>query len=70
MLHEHFSVCLPNGVQDGGEFVRLESLDLQKYAQRPAIAKALCDYMCLVQVAKNDETAVNQTGFIEQTLSS
>ncbi|CAJ1402064.1 unnamed protein product [Effrenium voratum] len=31
--------------QDGGEFVRLESLDLQKYAQRPAIAKALCDYM-------------------------
>ena len=35
--------------QDGGEFVRLESLDLQKYAQRPAIAKALCDYMCLVR---------------------
>ncbi|CAJ1442973.1 unnamed protein product [Effrenium voratum] len=33
--------------QDGGEFVRLESLDLQKYAQRPAIAKALCDYMRL-----------------------
>lgn len=33
--------------QDGGEFVRLESLDLQKYAQRPAIAKALCDYMPL-----------------------
>eukprot|EP00434_Breviolum_minutum_P044620 symbB.v1.2.039877.t1/scaffold6846.1/size15074/1 len=37
--------------QDGGEFVRLESLDLQKYAQRPAIAKALCDYMCLLQLA-------------------
>lgn len=31
--------------QDGGEFVRLESLDLHKYAQKPAIAKALCDYM-------------------------
>ena len=27
--------------------MRLESLDLQKYAQRPAIAKALCDYMQL-----------------------
>merc|ERR1740138_1350209 len=31
--------------QDGGEFVRLESLDLHKYAQKPAIAKALCDYI-------------------------
>ncbi|CAK0808900.1 unnamed protein product [Prorocentrum cordatum] len=30
---------------DGGEFVRLDALDLKKYAQRPAIAKALCDYM-------------------------
>lgn len=41
-------LCGPG--QDGGEFVRLESLDLQKYAQRPAIAKALCDYMLLVSV--------------------
>ena len=42
------SFLLPT--QDGGEFVRLESLDLQKYAQRPAIAKALCDYMQLGNV--------------------
>lgn len=31
--------------QDGGEFIRVEALDLHKYARRPAIAKALCDYM-------------------------
>eukprot|EP00451_Oxyrrhis_marina_P015597 CAMPEP_0204328882 /NCGR_PEP_ID=MMETSP0469-20131031/13746_1 /ASSEMBLY_ACC=CAM_ASM_000384 /TAXON_ID=2969 /ORGANISM="Oxyrrhis marina" /LENGTH=360 /DNA_ID=CAMNT_0051311389 /DNA_START=29 /DNA_END=1111 /DNA_ORIENTATION=- len=29
----------------GGEFIRVEGLDLQKYAQRPPIAKALCDYL-------------------------
>ncbi|CAE7581589.1 Ttc8 [Symbiodinium sp. KB8] len=42
--------------QDGGEFVRLESLDLQKYAQRPAIAKALCDYM--LYYARNPRKAL------------
>merc|ERR1740138_134855 len=42
--------------QDGGEFVRLESLDLQKYAQRPAISKALCDYM--LYYARNPRKAL------------
>jgi len=42
--------------QDGGEFVRLETLDLHKYAQRPAIAKALCDYM--IYYARNPRKAL------------
>ena len=29
----------------GGPFVDLEKLDLRKYASRPALARALCDYM-------------------------
>jgi len=41
---------------DGGEFVRLETLDLKKYAQRPAIAKALCDYM--LYYARNPRKAL------------
>ena len=32
--------------QPGGPFVDLDKLDLRKYAQRPALARALCDY-CL-----------------------
>eukprot|EP00742_Colponemidia_sp_Colp-10_P002553 GILJ01002728.1.p1 GENE.GILJ01002728.1~~GILJ01002728.1.p1 ORF type:complete len:475 (+),score=75.08 GILJ01002728.1:857-2281(+) len=32
-------------VSDGGQFIHVDKLDLKKYAQRPAIAKALCDYI-------------------------
>jgi len=42
--------------QDGGEFIRLETLDLNKYAQRPPIAKALCDYM--LYYARNPRKAL------------
>ena len=31
--------------EPGGPFVDLEKLDLRKYAARPALARALCDYM-------------------------
>lgn len=31
--------------QLGGPFINVEALDLRKYATRPAIAKALCDYI-------------------------
>jgi len=41
---------------DGGEFVRLETLDLHKYAQRAPIAKALCDYM--LYYARNPRKAL------------
>lgn len=51
--------------QDGGEFVRLEALDLQKYAQRPAIAKALCDYM--LYYARNPRKALELASEAVQT---
>ncbi|KAL0476904.1 tetratricopeptide repeat protein [Acrasis kona] len=31
--------------EEGGPFIVADSLDLKKYAQRPALAKALCDYL-------------------------
>ena len=31
--------------REGGPFINVERLDLRKYAARPAIAKALCDYL-------------------------
>eukprot|EP00744_Colponema_vietnamica_P015647 GILI01021941.1.p1 GENE.GILI01021941.1~~GILI01021941.1.p1 ORF type:complete len:520 (-),score=157.53 GILI01021941.1:66-1583(-) len=32
-------------ISDGGQFIHVDKLDLKKYAQRPAIAKALVDYI-------------------------
>ena len=32
-------------VAQGGVFVDIERLDLRRYAQRPALAKVLCDYI-------------------------
>ena len=29
----------------GGPFINVERLDLRKYASRPALARALCDYI-------------------------
>ena len=29
----------------GGPFINVERLDLQKYAQRPLLARVLCDYI-------------------------
>lgn len=29
----------------GGQFINLDKLDLRKYAARPCLARALCDYM-------------------------
>ena len=31
--------------EPGGPFINIERLDLKKYAQRPALAKILCDYI-------------------------
>ncbi|EKX55519.1 hypothetical protein GUITHDRAFT_156789 [Guillardia theta CCMP2712] len=35
--------------EPGGAFVNLEKLNMQKYAERPSLAKALCDYMLSVE---------------------
>ena len=31
--------------EEGGPFINVEQLDLQKYASRPSLGKALCDYL-------------------------
>ena len=33
----------------GSKFIQVESLDVKKYVKRPALAKALCDYMLYVE---------------------
>jgi tetratricopeptide repeat protein 8 len=33
---------------EGGPFIRSELLDLRKYAQRPQLARVLCDYIVYV----------------------
>ena len=35
--------------QTGGKFVDLNRMDLGKYAQRPALARVLCDYIMQVE---------------------
>jgi len=35
--------------EPGGAFVNLERLNLQKYAERPSLAKALCDYILFAE---------------------
>jgi tetratricopeptide repeat protein 8 len=42
--------------EPGGPFVNLERINMQKYAARPAMAKALCDY--IFHVAANPKKAV------------
>jgi len=42
--------------EPGGPFVNLERINVQKYAARPAMAKALCDY--IFHVAANPKKAV------------
>lgn len=32
-------------ISDGGVFINIQKLNLRKYASRPALAKALCDYL-------------------------
>jgi len=42
--------------EPGGPFVNLERINMQKYAARPAMAKALCDY--IFHVEHNPKKAV------------
>lgn len=53
--------------QKGGVFINSDQLDFKKYAERPALAKALCDYLLYVEhnPKKALELAALSTQFAE-----
>lgn len=47
--------------EDGGPFINADQIDLKKYASRPALGKALCDY--LLYCEHNPKKTLELTAF-------